>query len=93
MLFVFFLIFTYPKISDADGDNSANSKSDTLSYLFSYLVGDAVGTGATSITNGAIFDHRGSNFTPTVNATGAAVFILNHFQFAAAFAITVIRFV
>ena len=79
---------TYPKISDADGDNSANSKSDTLSYLFSYLVGDAVGTGATSITNGCIYDHRGSSFNPTTNAAGSATFILNHFQFAAAFAKT-----
>jgi len=78
----------YPKISDNAGDNSANSKSDTLAYQFEYAVGDAVGTGATSISNGAIFDHRGSSFTPTVNATGAAVFILNHFQFAAAFAKT-----
>jgi len=78
----------YPKISDNASDNSANSKSDTLAYQFEYAVGDAVGTGATSITNGAIFDNRGGTFTPTVNATGAAVFILNHFQFAAAFAKT-----
>ena len=68
----------YAKISDNDGDNSANSNVRTLAYKFDYATGDF---NHTSITNGAVYDSN-------VSSPDANTKILTHFQFSAAFAKT-----
>lgn len=68
----------YSKISDDDGDNSANSNVRTLAYKFDYATGDF---NHTSITNGAVYDSN-------VSSPTASTKILTHFQFSAAFAKT-----